>query len=116
VKQALYTTRSCIHMTVDLWTSLNKKPLIGVIGHYIGDTGSLQETVLALREIKGRHTGENLASTILEVIGEYGIASKLGYFVMDNADSNSKMMEHLSRGMSSPYIKYTAFYSTTIGF
>jgi hypothetical protein len=103
-------------MTVDLWTSLNKKPLIGVIGHYIGDTGSLQETVLALREIKGRHTGENLASTILEVIGEYGIASKLGYFVMDNADSNSKMMEHLSRGMSSPYIKYTAFYSTTIGF
>jgi hypothetical protein len=67
----------------------SKKALIGVIGYYIGDTDYLQETVLGFREIKGRHRGENLASTTLEVVGEYGIASKLGYFVMDNADSNT---------------------------
>ena len=42
-------------MALDLWTLFIRR-LQCVIGHCIGDTGSLQETVLALHEIKGRHT------------------------------------------------------------
>jgi hypothetical protein len=49
-----------------------------------------------LREIDGRHTGANIADCIMEVINEYGIASKVGYFVMDNADNNDTMIQALS--------------------
>jgi hypothetical protein len=32
----------------------------------------------------------------MQVINDYGIASKVGYFMMDNADNNDTMMEALS--------------------
>jgi hypothetical protein len=100
VKQSLQSAQSAIHITMDLWTSPNQKALLGVVGHCIGENGDLRESVLALREVKGRHTGENQALVVLEVLKEYGIASKLGYFMMDNAESNNTMIQHLANGMS----------------
>jgi hypothetical protein len=44
---------------MDLWTSPNQKALLGVVGHYIRENGDLRESVLALREVKGRHIEEN---------------------------------------------------------
>jgi hypothetical protein len=35
----------------------------------------------------------------MKIINEYGIASKVGYFMMDNAKNNDKMMEALSTCM-----------------
>jgi hypothetical protein len=32
----------------------------------------------------------------MKVINDYGIASKVGYFIMDNAPNNDTMMEALS--------------------
>ncbi|KAF1732502.1 putative AC transposase [Beauveria bassiana] len=37
-----------------------------------------------------------MADCVMDVISDYGIASKIGYFVMDNADNNSTMMRSLS--------------------
>lgn len=67
-----------------------------MISHYISDTGSLQHSVLALKELNGAHSGKNQAASIMEVINDYGIASKVGYFVMDNASNNDTMIEALS--------------------
>jgi hypothetical protein len=50
---------SNIHFTVDLWTSPNKLPLLGIIGHYIAENGNPCQSVLGLREIHERYTGEN---------------------------------------------------------
>lgn len=70
-----------------------------MIGHYISDTGNLQHSVLALKEPDGAHSGENQAVSIMEVINDYGIASKVGYFVMDNASNDDTMIKALSHRM-----------------
>lgn len=69
---------------------------MGIIGHYIADNGELRESVLAFRQLHGQHTVENQSQVIMEVIKEYGIASKVGYFMMDNAENNETMMRALS--------------------
>ena len=70
--------------------------MVGIIGHYFADSGDLCQSVLALRELDGQHTGENQSQLIMKVIEEYGIASKVGYFMMDNAENNETMIRSLS--------------------
>jgi hypothetical protein len=59
VQQALQSAQSKINFTLDLWSSSNSKVLLGMIGHYFADNGDLCQSVLALRELDGQHTGEN---------------------------------------------------------
>jgi len=96
IMQALQSAYSKIHFTVDLWTSLNTKALMGIIAHYIAENGALRQSVLSLRELKGQHTSVNQAGLIFSVLEEYGILSKVGYFMMDNASNNDTMIEELS--------------------
>ena len=104
VQQALQSAQSKIHFTVDLWTSSNSKALLGMISHYFADNRDLCQSVLALRELDGQHTGENQSQLIMKVIEEYGIASKVGYFMMDNAENNETMMRSLSLCESRPAV------------
>ncbi|KFY19846.1 hypothetical protein V493_07817, partial [Pseudogymnoascus sp. VKM F-4281 (FW-2241)] len=67
-----------------------------VIGHFISESGLLQHSILALKELDGAHSSENQAASIMEVINDYGIASKVGYFMMDNASNNDTMIYALS--------------------
>jgi BED zinc finger len=95
-QQALQSALSRIHFTVDLWSSPNSLALIGIIAHFIAENGVLRQSVLALRELIGTHSGENQASVVMNVVDDYGIASKVGYFMMDNAKSNDTMVNALS--------------------
>jgi hypothetical protein len=70
-----------------------------MIGHYITDTGSLQHSFHALKELDGAHSGQNQAVSIMEVINDYGIAPKIGYFLMDNVSNNDTMIKALSHRM-----------------
>jgi hypothetical protein len=97
IRDTLQLARTKIHFTVDLWTSPNSLAIIGIIAHYINDSGQLEHSVLALRELIGEHSGENQASVVMDVIDEYGIASKIGYFVMDNASNNDTLVRSLSQ-------------------
>ena len=98
VKQRIQSAKSQIHISRDLWTSPNSLAILGVVAHYVTEDGQLEHTTLAMKDIDGEHDGGNLASTILEVIEDWGFASKLGYFVMDNAGNNDTMMQALSLG------------------
>jgi hypothetical protein len=40
-----------------------------------------------------RHTGENIAEAILDVIRDYGIEKKIGYFTVDNATNNDAALK-----------------------
>jgi hypothetical protein len=44
----------------------------------------------------GQHTGDNQSQVIMDVVKEYKIASKVGYFIMDNAENNETMIRALS--------------------
>jgi hypothetical protein len=61
----------------------------------MSDDGVLENFVLALRQVKGEHTGENMSKYAIEVIQEWGIASKLGYMQIDNAPNNDTIIKHV---------------------
>jgi hypothetical protein len=98
VKFELGKARSKIHLRCDLWSSPNSIAILGCIAHYITEDGDLRQKVLSLKNIDGQHTGEVLSESMMEVIEDYGIASKVGYLVIYNASNNDKIMEHLSIG------------------
>ncbi|KAK4071107.1 hypothetical protein Purlil1_13524 [Purpureocillium lilacinum] len=87
----------------------NTLAILGVVAHYVMEDGQLQHHTLALKDIDSEHDGSHLADAILEVIEDWGFASKLGYFVMDNAGNNDTMMKSLSLGLLSRFdIHYEA--------
>ncbi len=46
------------------------------------------QILLAIRQLKGPHTRENQAEIIIEVIKEYELGARIGYFVINNALNN----------------------------
>jgi hypothetical protein len=77
---------------VDLWTSSNSLAILSIVTYYILATSSLDNSVLALQEVNGEHSDKNQAVEILNVINDYSIALKVGYFIMDNATNNNTMI------------------------
>jgi hypothetical protein len=95
IQVELSDSLSSIHLSFDLWTSPNHMAIISVFGHFLDAKGYRQKRLLAFRRIKGEHSGENQASTILEVIYDYGIEAKIGYFMADNATSNDVCVDNI---------------------
>jgi hypothetical protein len=56
-------------------------------------------------ERTGQRVYRSLTTVLLGVIDDWGIASKIGYFMMDNASNNDAIMRSLARGKY-----YTGFY------
>jgi len=97
IQLRLHSSCFKIHISLDIWTSPNCLPILGIVAHYISEDNKLESAVLAMREIQGPHEGENIAPIVEEVLREWGIVSKLGYMQMDNASNNDTMMRALSR-------------------
>jgi len=96
IKGRLHSSRTLIHISCDIWTSSNSLAILGIIAHYIAEDGQLERSLLSMKDIIGSHEGTNLAPYIIEVIRDWGIASKLGYFQMDNAGNNDTMLKEVS--------------------
>jgi hypothetical protein len=88
--------KSCIHLSFDLWTASNGFNYIGIISHFIDSESNKQDVLLGLPRLVGPHSGENMASYIKEVINQYEMGSKLGYFMLDNAESNDTCLKTLT--------------------
>ena len=95
IKLILKHAKSNIHLSFDLWTSDNSLALLAVCAHFTDKHHQLRTIMLALRRIRGSHSGENIAQTLYHVIKEFEINERLGYFVLDNAESNDTCIEHL---------------------
>jgi len=105
-KQRLRSARSKVHISVDMWTSPNTKAIVVLTACFLSEDNMLEHIVLDLFEVEGTHEGVNLAPYVLKIVEEWGIISKLGWFVMDNAGNNDTMMMAISLGVSiSPYCK-----------
>jgi hypothetical protein len=65
IKVHLQNAKTKIHLSLDIWTSPNNKPILGIVAHYISDSGVLEQVVLAMKEIKGNHKGENIALVVM---------------------------------------------------
>lgn len=101
VIEDLTGAQSKIHISFDLWTSPNYYAIISVYGHFIDKRGRRSSRLLAFRRLHGSHGGENQASALLNVIDEYQLRCKVGYFMCDNAKSNDKAVAAVLRQLLS---------------
>ena len=97
---------SDIHITLDLWTAPNHLPVFAINAHLTTDQLERHDILLGLRELHGKHSGENIAKLVLEVLEDFQILGKLGYFVMDNATVNDTMMGFIADRLREEGIQY----------
>lgn len=97
VIKTLSLAQSRIHLSFDLWTSPNYKAMLAVTAHWTDMNYKAQAVLLAIREIKGSHTGDNISATVHKIAQEFDFADRIGYFIGDNATNNDTAIEHLDR-------------------
>lgn len=96
--QLLHNAQSKIHLSFDLWTSDGTTmSLMAVVAHYLDKTFMNRTRLLAMRRLFGSHSGENMSKLLVGIIQEFELTDRLGYFMIDNADSNDTCLEHLIR-------------------
>jgi hypothetical protein len=94
---------SNVHISFDMWTSPNSYAIISIYSHFINKRGKRKIRLLAFRRLYGTHSGDNQATALLEVINEFGLESKIGYFVCDNAKSNDTAVDAVLKKLY-PYL------------
>ena len=73
-----------VSFTVDTWTSEPRDLYLSITGHYIDAPADnpkdwqLKTEQLAFEEIKGRHTGKNMAAVLFQTVDQYQIHGKVG--------------------------------------
>jgi hypothetical protein len=97
IRLRLYSSRSKIYISLDIWTLPNTIPILAIIAYYISEDNKLESSLLVLKEIEGSYKGDNIAPIIEAELAEWGIISKLGYLQMDNASNNDTMIKALGR-------------------
>jgi len=93
VANELQTAHSQIHLSFDLWSSPNALSLCGVVAHYLTTDLKSRAILIGLKRVQGAHSGENIAQAVLQVIREFSIADKVGYFQADNAGNNDTCVQ-----------------------
>ncbi|KJZ70440.1 hypothetical protein HIM_10178 [Hirsutella minnesotensis 3608] len=87
----------------DNWTSPNHLGVIGFTVQFVTEDHGLLSLVVRIKELQGHRSGENMAEAIMEFVREYGIASKVGCFMMDNASNMNTMIDKVSDGLESEF-------------
>ncbi|KAJ3455240.1 hypothetical protein MRS44_013840 [Fusarium solani] len=90
---ALKQSCGLIHVSFDGWKSGNRHSLYGIACFFRDENSQPRKLTLGVPELRTRHFGHNIAAEILDVLDAYGIQDKIGYFTLDNAESNDKAME-----------------------
>lgn len=97
VKDELGLAKSMIHISFDLWTSPNSLGLIALVAHFLDKDLKNRSVLIGMRRVRGSHSGENIAESIIPILEEMGIVSNLGYFTTDNATNNDVAIEVVLR-------------------
>ena len=99
MKEELSATCKTIALSLDVWTSQNHLPILGVIGHWLTEEFEYREKVLEFKELHGPHSGENLAAAVESLLIELGLEQKLLSITGDNASNNERMVLQLSQNL-----------------
>lgn len=100
IKEEMRTSISNIHVSFHMWTSPNCLAMLSVFAHYLNKDGVRRNRLIGFKRVLGAHTGENQAAIIVEVLHEYEIASKIRYFMCDNASSNDTCVDKVLNAIS----------------
>ncbi|XP_055644650.1 E3 SUMO-protein ligase ZBED1-like [Toxorhynchites rutilus septentrionalis] len=76
---------SAVSLTSDGWTNINNMSFYALTAHFIDRCGTLKSYLLECSEFNEKHTGENIASWIAQVLKTFNIDFKITAIVTDNA-------------------------------
>ena len=82
-----------ISLAADTWTSPNKVALLAIVAYWISDSWQMEEMLIGFEEIRGSHTGANMAGIINEVLARYRIQDRILGFTTDSASNNRTLTE-----------------------
>jgi hypothetical protein len=89
-------------LTSDIWTSSHQKTsYISVVAHYLDNLYCLHKRVIDFRVMYDSHTGTAIANHILEVVNDFNIRNKILSITLDNASSNTNVIESLTPHLQS---------------
>jgi hypothetical protein len=71
--------------------------MLDLVSHYMRDRRRVETMLLILKRFKNIYNNENMVEIMLEIINDYDISLKIGYFVFDNAFSNDTCVEVVLR-------------------
>jgi hypothetical protein len=96
IKDDFRTCTFSVSITSDIWSGRAKQDYITVVAHYVDNNWELQKRVIGFELIDVAHTGENIAASILKVVQEFDLSSKIFAVTLDNASSNTSAMNILT--------------------
>ena len=92
----LQSAPGLIHYAFDGWRSGNRRNVFGICCFFRDSTSNQpRKIVLGLPELPGSHTGIKIGQVVVDLIEEFGVGDKTGYFVMDNAANNDTAMDFI---------------------
>lgn len=77
IKSMLNDVPGHINFAQDLWTASNNDAYISITAHWMDGDWNLVETVLDLKEVRGSHSGENIAESFCESLEEFNLIPKV---------------------------------------
>jgi hypothetical protein len=96
VVEVLQAAPGKVHLAFDGTRSRNRHSLYGITAAYLDQDQRLQKITLGCPQLSKRHTGENIATEIKEIIKAFELQEKLRYFTLDNAANNDTAMADLA--------------------
>jgi len=75
-------------------------PFLAILACWISDSLQMEELLIGFEEIRGSHTGANMAGIINNVLARHGIQARILGFTTDSASNNRTLTEALNNGWS----------------
>ncbi|CAF1098726.1 unnamed protein product, partial [Brachionus calyciflorus] len=88
---------SFFNFTTDCWTSVQNFSYLTLTAHYFTDQLSLRSICLAVRHVLGGHSSNNLTEYIKEILNEFKIVEKIGFFTTDNVNAMGKTVKQIGK-------------------
>jgi len=105
-KSTLDDIRTClpaagkISLAAGTWTSPKKVAFLAIMAYWISDSWQMEAVLIGFEEIRGSHTGANMAGIINDVRASYGIQDRILGFTTDSASNNRTLTEALNNAWS----------------
>src|SRR5436190_4931652 len=74
--QDMQEAHSKISILFNLWTLPNYLVILGAIAYFINKTGKYHIAILALKEVKGKHSSKNMANVLFHIFNNYRITEQ----------------------------------------
>ena len=74
---------------MDIWTCpTGNRSYLGIVANWCDVDFEIQNSLITLPVIEGQHTGANIAQVAFDIMEDYKISEKSGYFMLDNVTNH----------------------------